>query len=60
MLAKILCTQIEWLLALQNAKSIEVMQELYEPFIRSSEFFVTMDIKSAELTKVRCKCYACY
>ena len=35
----------------ENAKSIEVMQELYEPFIRSSEFFVTMDIKSAELTK---------
>lgn len=35
----------------ENQKSIEVMQELYEPFIRSSEFFVTMDIKSAELTK---------
>ncbi|WP_286034870.1 UDP-glucose dehydrogenase family protein [Megamonas hypermegale] len=35
----------------ENPKSIEVMQELYEPFIRSSEFFVTMDIKSAELTK---------
>ena len=32
----------------ENPKSIEVMQELYEPFIRSSEFFV---IKSAELTK---------
>ena len=35
----------------ENPKSIEVMQELYEPFICSSEFFVTMDIKSAELTK---------
>ena len=35
----------------ENQRSIEVMQELYEPFIRSSEFFVTMDIKSAELTK---------
>ncbi len=35
----------------ENAKSLEVMQELYEPFIRSSEFFITMDIKSAELTK---------
>lgn len=35
----------------ENPKSIEIMQELYEPFIRSSEFFVTMDIKSAELTK---------
>ena len=35
----------------ENPKSIEVMQELYEPFIRSNEFFVTMDIKSAELTK---------
>lgn len=35
----------------ENPKSIQVMQELYEPFIRSSEFFVTMDIKSAELTK---------
>ncbi len=35
----------------ENVKSIEVMQELYEPFLRSNEFFVTMDIKSAELTK---------
>ena len=42
----------------ENPKSIEVMQELYEPFIRSSEFFVTMDIKSAEL--IRSKCYVSY
>ena len=35
----------------ENTKSLEVMQELYEPFIRSSEFLISMDIKSAELTK---------
>ena len=35
----------------ENAKSLEIMQELYEPFIRSQEFLIAMDIKSAELTK---------
>ncbi len=31
--------------------SIEVMKQLYEPFIRSREVFIIMDLKSAELTK---------
>lgn len=35
----------------ENIKSLEMMQELYEPFIRSPEFLISMDIKSAELTK---------
>lgn len=35
----------------EDQKSIEVMEELYEPFLRSKEFFIAMDIKSAELTK---------
>ncbi|MDQ0203233.1 UDP-glucose dehydrogenase family protein [Pectinatus haikarae] len=35
----------------ENPASIEVMKELYEPFIRSREVFIIMDVKSAELTK---------
>lgn len=31
--------------------SMQVMQELYRPFILSDEAFIAMDIKSAELTK---------
>lgn len=34
-----------------DQKAIDVMEELYEPFVRSKEFFISMDIKSAELTK---------
>ncbi len=34
-----------------NAESIELMHDLYMPFILSTENFITMDIKSAELTK---------
>lgn len=34
-----------------NESVLETMQELYAPFIRSNELFITMDIKSAELTK---------
>lgn len=34
-----------------NPQSIEMMERLYDPFIRSREFFITMDIRSAELTK---------
>lgn len=35
----------------ENPHSIEVMKELYEPFIRSREVFIIMDVKSAELAK---------
>lgn len=35
----------------ETSESIEIMQELYAPFIRSNELFIIMDIKSAELTK---------
>jgi len=34
-----------------NEDVIDIMQELYAPFLLSSENFITMDIKSAELTK---------
>ena len=34
-----------------NVDSLEVMQELYRPFILSEEAFIAMDTKSAELTK---------
>ncbi|WP_182187488.1 UDP-glucose dehydrogenase family protein [Pectinatus frisingensis] len=35
----------------EEPASIEMMKELYEPFIRSREVFIIMDVKSAELTK---------
>jgi len=34
-----------------NDKALEVMRELYAPFTHSRERFVTMDIRSAEMTK---------
>lgn len=34
-----------------SAEAVEVMQELYAPFIRSNELFISMDIRSAEMTK---------
>lgn len=34
-----------------SVKVIEVMQELYTPFIRSDKTFIAMDVRSAELTK---------
>ncbi len=34
-----------------NEKAFEVMRELYAPFTHSHERFITMDIKSAEMTK---------
>lgn len=34
-----------------RAESMQVMQELYRPFILSDDAFIAMDIKSAELTK---------
>ena len=34
-----------------NDDSLEAMHELYRPFILSEETFITMDVKSAELTK---------
>ena len=34
-----------------HAESMQVMQELYRPFILSDDAFIAMDIKSAELTK---------
>ena len=35
----------------EHPASIEIMKELYEPFIRSREVFIIMDLKSAELAK---------
>ena len=34
-----------------NSSAIEIMQELYAPFVRSNELLIAMDTKSAELTK---------
>ena len=35
----------------ENEKSLEIMHELYAPFILSENAFISMDTKSAELTK---------
>ena len=35
----------------ENQKSLEIMHELYAPFILNENAFITMDTKSAELTK---------
>ena len=35
----------------ENQESLDVMQELYRPFLLSTDAFITMDIRSAELTK---------
>lgn len=35
----------------ERPEAVEIMQELYAPFIRSNELFIVMDVKSAELTK---------
>lgn len=34
-----------------NERAINILKELYMPFIRNTENFITMDIKSAEMTK---------
>lgn len=34
-----------------RSEAVEMMKELYTPFIRSNELFIVMDVKSAELTK---------
>ena len=34
-----------------NPKALEKIKELYEPFTRSHERFIAMDVKSAEMTK---------
>ena len=36
------------------------MKELYSPFFRSHDRFITMDIRSAEMTKVCCECHVGY
>lgn len=35
----------------EHSESLEIMQELYAPFILADDAFIAMDIKSAELTK---------
>ncbi|PHS56521.1 MAG: UDP-glucose 6-dehydrogenase [Sulfurimonas sp.] len=35
----------------ENDKSIELMRELYKPFMKNHDRFIAMDIKSAEMTK---------
>lgn len=35
----------------ENEDSLETMQELYRPFLLNNEAFISMDIRSAELTK---------
>lgn len=34
-----------------NPKAIEIMKELYKPYTKNSESFISMDIASAEMTK---------
>jgi UDPglucose 6-dehydrogenase len=34
-----------------NKKAMEIMHELYEPFLKSRDRFIAMDLKSAEMTK---------
>ena len=38
-------------LGTDDARALETMQELYAPFLRSTDNIITMDIPSAELTK---------
>jgi len=35
----------------QSKEAFEIMQELYSPFTKNHERFITMDVKSAEMTK---------
>lgn len=35
----------------ESDKAVDVMKELYTPFVRNTERFIVMDIKSAEMTK---------
>ncbi len=35
----------------QNDRAVQIMRELYAPFMKSHERFIAMDIKSAEMTK---------
>ncbi len=35
----------------QNDRAMQIMRELYAPFMKSHERFIAMDIKSAEMTK---------
>ncbi len=35
----------------KNKKAIDIMRELYAPFTRSHDRFISMDVKSAEMTK---------
>jgi UDPglucose 6-dehydrogenase len=39
-----------------NVEALEIMKELYNPFTRSHERFIGMDIKSAEMTKYAANC----
>lgn len=39
-----------------NDEALNVMRELYIPFIRNTERFISMDIKSAEMTKYAANC----
>ena len=34
-----------------DSASVEVMKELYDPFVRNSDRFIVMDVRSAEMTK---------
>lgn len=38
-------------IGVDNEKALNVMMELYKPFVRNTERFISMDIKSAEMTK---------
>lgn len=39
-----------------NADATKVMEDLYIPFVRNTERFIEMDIKSAEMTKYAANC----
>jgi len=40
-----------------SKKAIEVMRELYEPFLRTFHPLIVMDIRSAEMTKYAANCF---
>ena len=41
-----------------NPDAMDIMHELYTPFMTKNDRFIGMDIKSAEMTKVCCQCHA--
>jgi UDPglucose 6-dehydrogenase len=40
-----------------SKRALDIMQEVYEPFLRTFNPLITMDIKSAEMTKYAANCF---